>query len=126
MRSAKTILVVDDEGAIRRIIERKLANAGYRTLSACDGEEALALIRDAPPDLVITDGNMPRLGGRELCEKIDPLKKEHPFLTLLLTGRIQTGDRQWAQRMQDTVLMEKPFSLASLLEFVDRHFGESP
>ncbi len=126
MRTAKTILVVDDEVAIRRVIELKLSLAGYQVISAPDGAAALDLIRSRQPDAVIADITMPKLDGKTLCEMTDGIKTERPFLTVILTGRISPDERQWIQRMQDTLFMEKPFSPMRLLEAVDNYFGFSP
>lgn len=123
MRSSKTILVADDQPAIRRSLELKLAAAGYRVICAADGREALDLIRRDRPDAVVADITMPHLDGRSLCEMTDTLKAERPFLTVIVTGRIGADEREWTAHMHDTVFMEKPFSPTRLQEAVDRYFG---
>jgi CheY-like chemotaxis protein len=125
LRSHKTILVVDDQVAIRRAIELKFSIAGYQVISAADGEAALELIRSRQPDAVIADITMPRLDGRTLCEMTDGIKKDRPFLTVMVTARISPDERQWIQQMRDTLFMEKPFSPTRLLEAVDNYLGVS-
>ena len=125
MRSHKTILVVDDEVPIRRAIELKFTVAGYQVICAADGEAALALIRRRQPDAVIADITMPKLDGRALCEITDGIKKDRPFLTVIVTARISPDEREWIQQMRDTLFMEKPFSPTRLLEAVDNYFGVS-
>ena len=62
--SAKeTILVVDDEASIRRILETRLSMIGYQVVTASDGEEALEAFRRTEPDLVVLDVMMPKLDG---------------------------------------------------------------
>ncbi len=123
MARNKVILIVDDEAPIRRVIELKLKNGGYDVLSATDGEEALRIIKNEKPDAVITDINMPKMDGKELCETSDPLKQERPFLTIIMTARIMPDERVWIDKMRDTIFMEKPFSPSRLLESIDRYFG---
>jgi len=119
----KRILVVDDEAPIRRILELKLKNGGYEVFLAEDGEAALRVIESEKPDAVITDINMPRMDGRQLCEATNPLKRERTFLTIIMTARIIPDEERWITEMQDTVFMEKPFSPSSILARIDQYFG---
>jgi len=119
----KKILVCDDEAHIRRVIELKLKSRGYKVLTAVNGEEGLNIIKTEKPDAVISDINMPKMDGKTLCELTDPLKRERPFLTIIITARISPDEQDWVGRMQDTQFMEKPFSPSKLLESVDKYFG---
>ncbi len=120
----KTILIIDDEPHIRRILEFKLKNAGYRILSAKNGEIGLEKILGEQPDAVISDINMPKIDGKTLCETTNDLKKERPFLTIIVTARIRPDDRCWAAGMKDTIFMEKPFSPSKILEHINAYFDE--
>jgi OmpR family response regulator RpaB len=62
-KEKETILVVDDEASIRRILETRLSMIGYHVVTACDGLEALDAFRSHQPDLVVLDVMMPRLDG---------------------------------------------------------------
>jgi len=119
----KRILVVDDEAPIRRVLELKLKNGGYDVFLAEDGEAALRVIESEKPDAVITDINMPRMDGKQLCKTTNPLKRERTFLTIIMTARIISEDEHWITTMKDTVFMEKPFSPSSILERIDQYFG---
>jgi len=121
----KKLLVIDDDAHIRRVVEVKFKNRGYQVIMARDGEEGLNLIKTQQPDVVITDLNMPKLDGKCLCEQTNRLKKEWPFLTIIITARISPDDRNWIKEMDDTQLMEKPFSPSKLLECVDRYFDRA-
>ncbi len=123
MKIDKTILLVDDEAYIRRVIELKLRKAGYQVLTAKNGDEGFNLMKANQPDVLITDIKMPKMNGKVLCEKANEFKKERPFLTLIITCSISFDEKIWIKRMQDTVFMEKPFSLSRLLDCVDRYFG---
>ena len=123
MDRRKRILVVDDEAPIRRVLELKLKNGGYEVLLAEDGEAGRRVIETEKPDAVVSDINMPRMDGRQLCEATNHLKRERTFLTIIMTARILPDEEQWISAMQDTVFMEKPFSPSSVLERIDQYFG---
>ena len=122
MENSRSILVIDDEAHIRRVIELKFKNQGYRVMSASNGEDGLELIRSQKPDVVITDIMMPKLDGQGLCELVNELKKDRPFLTIVMTCRISPNEQDWIDRMHDTVFVEKPFSLSTILKCVDQYF----
>jgi DNA-binding response OmpR family regulator len=124
-RPKRTILVVDDEVHIRRIVELKMRNAGYEVITAGNGEEAYHLILSEKPDVVISDINMPKMDGKTLCGKTNELKAGRPFLTIIITARILPDEQDWVGMMRDTVFMEKPFSPARLLDCIDQYFGIS-
>jgi CheY-like chemotaxis protein len=119
----KKVLIVDDEAPIRRVLEFKLKNSGYRVLIAKNGAQGLELIKTQQPDAVITDIMMPEMDGQQLCEQSNGLKKKRPFLTIVVTCRIAQDEQQWINKMQDTLFMEKPFSPARLVECIDQYFG---
>jgi len=121
LENNKSVLVIDDEAHIRRVIELKFKNQGYRVITATNGEEGLELIKAQEPDVVITDIMMPKLDGKTLCERVNELKKERPFLTIVMTCRISPTEQDWINQMQDTVFVEKPFSLSTILKFVDQY-----
>jgi DNA-binding response OmpR family regulator len=122
LAESKTVLIIDDDIHIRRIIELKLTRSGYRVITAPDGVEGLELVYSMKPDVVITDINMPRLNGEDLCKKTNPLKKETSFLTVVMTARINPEDQNWLAEMDDTRFFEKPFSPTRLLACIDEYF----
>ena len=119
----KKILVVDDEAHIRRVIELKLKNRGYWITTAKNGRDGLDIIQKYQPDVLITDINMPIMDGKTLCEKTDHLKRDRPFLTIILTARIVPEDKNWVRTMRDTLFLEKPFSPAKILKSIEQYFG---
>lgn len=123
MENNKLVLIIDDEAHIRRVIELKFKNQGYRVRTATNGEEGLELIKAHEPDVVITDIMMPKLDGRTLCERVNEFKKERPFLTIVMTCRISPTEQDWINQMEDTVFVEKPFSLSTMLKCVDQYFN---
>ena len=92
---------------------------------ARNGEEGVDQIRTQQPDVVITDINMPKLDGKTLVLQTNEIKKERPFLTIVMTARISPTEQQWVDEMIDTQLMQKPFSPKKMLSCVDQYFGKS-
>lgn len=70
IRPAGKVLVVDDEAANVKLLKALLTREGYTVVTACDGEEALAMVASTHPDLVLMDVLMPKLSGYEVCERI--------------------------------------------------------
>ena len=83
----KTILVADDESHILHVVSLKLRNAGFKVLTARDGQEALEMAQQSHPDLIITDYHMPQLSGLELCGKLKQDPTIRPIAAIMLTAR---------------------------------------
>jgi DNA-binding response OmpR family regulator len=118
----KKILIIDDEAPIRRVLEIKLKNRGYQVITAKNGVEGFESIKTQQPDAVITDIMMPEMDGKTLCQLANSIKEKRSFLTIVTTCRIYADELKWINALQDTVFMEKPFSPARVLEFVDEYF----
>ncbi|MEJ2042462.1 MAG: phosphate regulon transcriptional regulator PhoB [Reinekea sp.] len=86
--SNRSILIVDDEAAIREVIAAALEMAGYRTIEAANAQEAHSLIVDQKPDLVLLDWMMPNVSGVELARRLKraPLTAEIPIIMLTAKG----------------------------------------
>lgn len=87
-----SVLAVDDDPALLRLIAKTASNAGYHVVTAGDGQEALDLIRTDCPDLIITDWDMPRLDGLQLCRKLREQKLAQYVFVLLLTAKTCSED----------------------------------
>jgi DNA-binding response OmpR family regulator len=81
------VLLVDDDPAILRILGKSLEVDGYCVEQAVDGLDALRMIEERPPDFLITDWDMPRLNGLELCRRVRQLELPHYVYVLFVTGR---------------------------------------
>jgi DNA-binding response OmpR family regulator len=121
----KSVLIVDDDAHIRRVLEVKMKKAGFEIFMAKNGQVALDLIHEKKPDVVISDINMPIMDGKTLCVKTNPLKKERTFLTIIITARIDPDEKRWISTMQDTILMEKPFSPMEISNTIMAYLGET-
>ena len=110
--TGERILVIEDEVAIARFIERGLIYENYRPVVAHDGHSGLEAARETPPDLVILDWMLPGLDGLEVCKR---LRKAGDVPVLMLTARDDVRDRvQGLDAGADDYLV-KPFSFQELL-----------
>ena len=103
----ETILVVDDEASIRRILETRLSMIGYNVVTACDGTEALELFPNCSPDLVVLDVMMPKLDGYGVCQE---LRKESDVPIVMLTALGDVADRITGLELGADDYVVKPFS----------------
>jgi putative two-component system response regulator len=104
-----SILVVDDEVAITRLLRMVLESDGHQVVVAADGQSALDRIAEHRPDLVILDIDMPRLGGFEVCRRIKsaPETRLLPVLVLTGTGAVDARLRAWNLGADE--FLTKPF-----------------
>jgi two-component system response regulator MprA len=111
---AMTILVVDDERAVRESLRRALELEGYRVELAEDGEQALRrLEREPAPDLVVLDILMPGIDGLEVCRRVRA--GGNPVPVLMLTARAEVDSRVAGLDAGADDYLPKPFALAELL-----------
>ena len=120
----KRILIVDDEPHIIRVLKRSLENAGYSVDEAYNGEKALAYLEKQQPDLIITDIDMPKMNGRELCLQIKQTIPDHTFDIFILTARAEIEHREWSHKLERVSFYEKPVSIMRLITSIDAHFGK--
>jgi two-component system, OmpR family, response regulator MprA len=106
-----TILVVDDDRALREALRRALALAGYEVQVAQDGEQALELLAQAEPDAVVLDVGLPGIDGLEVCRRVR-LGTRVPIL--ILTARDAVADRIDGLDAGADDYMVKPFDVDEL------------
>jgi two-component system cell cycle sensor histidine kinase/response regulator CckA len=112
----ETILLVDDEEALRSAARRALVRAGYRVIPAVDGPDALRLYMEhtgTPFALVVTDVVMPGLGGRELVGRLKIMSPD--LRVLFVSGYTEEGVRKQGVLQPGTEFLEKPFTPDKLL-----------
>jgi two-component system KDP operon response regulator KdpE len=107
----KNILVVDDEAQITRVLKTSLSSYGYGIRTAADGEEALQLIHDWSPDLIITDLRMPNMDGLELCREV---RKESQVPIIVLSVKGEESIKVQALDAGADDYVTKPFSMNEL------------
>ena len=122
----ETILVVDDEASIRRILETRLTMIGYQVVTACDGDEALEVFHNIRPDLVVLDVMMPKLDGYGVCQE---LRKESDVPIVMLTALGDVADRITGLELGADDYVVKPFSpkeLEARIRCVLRRIDKDP
>jgi len=110
---AARILVVDDDPKVLSLMRRGLTFAGYAVDQAADGDEALAVARDNPPDLVVLDVMLPKLDGIEVCRRLRAADRTLPIL--MLTARDRVPDRIAGLDAGADDYLVKPFAFDELL-----------
>ncbi|MGH3032335.1 MAG: response regulator [Gaiellaceae bacterium] len=115
MADPVTVLLVDDEESIQKLLTYPLEREGYRVVHAGDGEEALERFVEAPVDLVVLDLMLPRLGGLEVCRRMRKVESAVPII--MLTARGDEVDKVVGLEIGADDYITKPFSIR---EFMSR------
>lgn len=121
--TSSTILVVDDEPQIRRVMRATLTQQGYAIVEARDGQEALEKIRVERPDLVILDMNLPVMDGLETCRAI---RAGSDVPVIMLTVRNAEKDKVRALDAGADDYIVKPFGIQELLARIRAALRRSP
>lgn len=114
------VLIIDDSVAILRVLRFGIERAGYAVTTACDGCNALEKLHEQHPAIMVTDIEMPRVTGEELCLEIEKTFPDRTFPIVVLTSSTNLKHRQWAEKIRDTIFMEKPVSMRRLVAHMDR------
>ncbi|MEW5911140.1 MAG: sigma-54 dependent transcriptional regulator [Thermodesulfobacteriota bacterium] len=112
------ILVVDDEKNYLVVLEALLSQAGYEVASAQNGAQALALVEEAEPDLVITDMRMPQMSGLELIRRLKERYTDLPIVVMTAYGTVENAVE--AMKLGATDYISKPFENTELLLTVEK------
>ena len=107
---AATVLVVEDEPAIQELIAYNLKQAGHQTLRADSAEQALRLVQEALPDLVLLDWMLPGLSGIELARRLRADKRTKLVPIIMLTARVDEQDKLTGLDTGADDYITKPFS----------------
>ena len=108
MTDAATILLVDDEEAVQKLLTYPLERDGYRVVQARDGEEALRRFAEESVDLVVLDVMLPKLDGLEVCKR---LRAESSVPVIMLTARDDEVDKVLGLELGADDYITKPFSI---------------
>ncbi|MEF7614663.1 response regulator [Aquincola sp. MAHUQ-54] len=103
------LMLVDDSAVVRAKLRKLFEGAGYRVLLACDGQEALPAVRGGAFDLVITDLEMPRMGGLELAERLKGDRKTAAIPVIAITGNDELRADLDAARLGLADIFRKPW-----------------
>jgi CheY-like chemotaxis protein len=124
MSEPKTILIVDDEPYMIRLLQHHVERAGYQMVKAVNGREALEKVESAKPDLIIMDVMMPELNGLEVLSQIRQKSETARLPVIIMTANAQRFTKEQAETAGVSAFLTKPFSPTQLMLEIRRQLGE--
>ncbi len=119
------ILLVDDDDSFRKMLRLSLVRLGHEVVEARDGKEAVRLVREGPPDVMVTDLVMPEKEG---LETIDEVRRQYPGLEIIAMsggGRVNASDYlKIARAMGADQVLAKPFSIDEIAASLSSVLGK--
>jgi DNA-binding response OmpR family regulator len=120
-RASKVILVVDDEAEIRRMLTHLLSRAGYKVIEAEKGEQALRMVREHSPDLIVLDAMLPEVHGFEIARRIKKSER-YGHIPIIMVSAVYRGWR-YAEDVKRSFgvdhFLEKPFRISEIVQSVE-------
>jgi CheY-like chemotaxis protein len=120
---AATVMVIDDEIHIRRLIARMLELADYHVVEAANGPQALQLVRETRPDVITCDIAMPGMNGFQVLEAIKSQPDTAGIPVIMLTAIGQEKDANRAMDLGAADYITKPFGSTNLVERIERQLA---
>jgi DNA-binding response OmpR family regulator len=118
---AKTILIIDDEAEIRKMLSRLLSHKGHRVIEAERGHQALRMVKEYAPDLIVLDAMLPEVHGFEIARRIKGSQR-YGQIPIIMVSAVYRGWR-YAEDLKQTCgvdyFIEKPFKIAEVIAAVD-------
>ncbi len=119
-KEIKTILIVDDDYFLVDILGFTLEQSGYKVLKAQNGEEALEVIKDKKPNLVLADIMMPRMSGFQMREEMNKDESIKNIPVIFLTAKGSQTDKEKGEQIGAVDYIVKPFNLTDLLKRIEK------
>ncbi|WP_322892323.1 MULTISPECIES: phosphate regulon transcriptional regulator PhoB [unclassified Yoonia] len=120
-----SVLVVEDEPAQREVLAYNLESEGFRVIKAADGNEALLLIEEEQPDLILLDWMLPGTSGIEICRQIKSRPAFRMTPVIMLSARSEEVDKVRGLETGADDYISKPYSIIELLARVKAHLRRS-
>jgi CheY-like chemotaxis protein/pSer/pThr/pTyr-binding forkhead associated (FHA) protein len=119
---SETIVVVEDDPELRKLVEKSLRMAGYRCYAAGDGESGLKLIRDQKPSVVVMDLILPRMHGHAVCRELRKDPKFRRTCIILASGQTHSLTPEKAREVGADFCLPKPYDVKQLMGLISgRH-----
>jgi CheY-like chemotaxis protein len=119
----RTVLLVDDEPHVIRVLRLMLEREGYEVAGANDGNEALEKMSARRPDAMVSDIQMAGMDGRELCRITRARYPDETFPIFVMTSMTASGEREWVKELANVDFLEKPLSPRQLIARLATHFA---
>ena len=119
------VMVIDDSKTIRRTAETLLKKEGFEVITATDGFEALSMIADHQPDLILLDIMMPRLDGYQTCALIKHHRVFRHTPVVMLSSKDGLFDRARGRVVGSDNYITKPFTREELLSVIEQHTAKA-
>ena len=119
----KNILIVDDEEDIRLTLKLLLEARGYNCTEAQDSENAMEVIKNDVPDIILLDIMLPGKSGYRICWELKNDEKFANIPIIFITAKTSEADRVLAEQMRGNGYLEKPISKTRLLELINNYIG---
>lgn len=121
----KKVMIVDDHAPVIRVLRLGIEEAGFEVDSANNGSECLIKLCSGLPDFLVTDIDMPRMDGKELCLAIEKQFPNREFPIVVLTSRTELEHRDWTRDIDNLEFMEKPVSVRRLVAYISHRLSDS-
>ena len=115
MGRAGKVLVVEDEADVAEMIRYNLGKEGYDVRLAANGTDALRQVKEARPDVILLDIMVPHLNGWEICRRLKQDRDTQAIPVIMVTGRVEEGDKVLGFEMGADDYVTKPFSPRELV-----------
>ena len=115
----RRVIVVEDEPHLTRLLKQALTRGGYDVQLCLNGLEGLKAIRDQAPDILITDIQMPKMTGKEMCKALHEEMPGRTFPIFVMSSMVDREHREWSSQMKNVYFLEKPLSMRVLLDRLD-------
>ena len=119
--SQPTVLVVEDEPAQLEVLIYNLEAEGFRVLSADNGEDALLLVAENSPDIIVLDWMMPQISGIEVCRRLKTRSETRSIPVIMLSARSEEIDRVRGLEIGADDYVTKPYSIVELMARIRAH-----
>lgn len=118
MKQGSTILVIDDNEAFRKLLAETLTLWGFNAAEAVDGQQAMTIIEQFSPDLIIVDLDMPNMNGLEFTKRVKAINPSFPVI--MVTAYARLYDSKEIDASQPDAFLQKPVHMDKLLEVIQR------
>ncbi|WP_370269636.1 phosphate regulon transcriptional regulator PhoB [Nioella sp.] len=115
MAGEPLVLVVEDEPAQREVLAYNIRAEGYLVMSAGAGDEALMMVRETPPDVIVLDWMLPNVSGIEVCRQLKASVETNKIPVIMLSARSEETDKVRGLETGADDYVVKPYSVAELL-----------